>query len=143
MDLLFPPPRCFKHCLQLPSDYISIIWLAILWSTDPDRSALSMLTRSVPCACAGLRNIMLNETLHKWQTLVHNNLMRSQLNLNLKCFVFPGRAQRFNKAVSISIATVNLNYLIFVAILILFSSLLSLLHFKNPFFTFISLSLHF
>lgn len=83
------------------------------------RSALSVRTRAVPCAHTGLRNVMLNEILHKPQILLHNNLMSSQLNLNLKHFVYPGHAQRLNKGVNIIIPKVNLHCFICVAGLIL------------------------
>lgn len=78
-----------------------------------------VLIRAVPGAHNGLRKVMLNETFHKRPILLHNNLMSSQLNLNLKSFVYPGYAQRLNKAVNIIIPKVNLHYSICVAALIL------------------------
>lgn len=100
----------FLH--QLPSGCIGIVFVII---NARCRSALSVPAKPVPPAHTGLRNVMLNKTLHKQQNLVHNSLMSSQLNLNLKLFVYPGHAQRLIKAVKIIITKVNLNYFICIA----------------------------
>lgn len=119
----------FLH--QLPSGCIGVVFVVINARCRP---VLSVPDKPVPPAHTGLRNVLLNLTLPKWQNLLHNNLMSSQLNLNLKLFVYPGHAQRLNEAVKIIIPKVNLNCFICVAsesltepiILLFFFLLLSL-----------------